>query len=110
MARSSPRHSRPSSPKRSSRRPETNWTRKINVRATYSIKARADRDEICRLLQTTPLDTDDLATIRLVLDSRARQLQDEEQQRMAEQRVGGSPDRQAWTRLARTVLGAPPLG
>jgi len=55
-------------------------------------EARAARDEICRLLQTAPLDTDDLATIRLVLDSREHQLQDEKQQRMAEQRAGGSPE------------------
>ena len=55
-------------------------------------EARAARAEICRLLRTSPLDTEDLSTIRMVLDSRELQLQDEERQRMAEQRAGGSPE------------------
>jgi len=55
-------------------------------------EARAARDEICRLLRTAPLDTEDIATIRSVLDGRELQLHDEQDQRLAEQRAGGSPE------------------
>jgi hypothetical protein len=55
-------------------------------------EARAARTEICRLLGAAPLDDDDLATIRSVLERRERQLQDEQNQRLDEQRAGGSPE------------------
>ena len=52
------------------------------------------RAEICRLLATAPLDSEDLLALRSVLEERERTLQSQARQRVAEQshEVGGAPD------------------
>ena len=61
------------------------------ARRTFD-EARTARDEIRGLLATAPLDIEDLATIRSALERRQRRLEDEQELRLAEQRVGGSSE------------------
>lgn len=61
------------------------------ARRTFD-EAHAARTEICRLLSNAPLDTDDLATIRMVLENREHQLNNELQVRLIEHRDSSSPE------------------
>jgi hypothetical protein len=63
------------------------------ARQTYDEGQRA-RADICRLLRSAPLDPEDLAAIRRVLDERDRDLQAEADERMARHReeAGGTPE------------------
>ena len=55
-------------------------------------EAYAARTQICRLLRSAPLDSDDLATIRAALEDRDRQLNHELQLRLADHRDGSTPE------------------
>jgi uncharacterized membrane protein len=59
------------------------------ARQTYQEGQHA-RAEICRLLRSAPLDAEDLAAIRRVLDERDRDLQTQVEERLAEQRQEAS--------------------
>ena len=63
------------------------------ARQTYQEGQNA-RTHICRLLRSAPLDPEDLAAIRRVLEERERALQAEVNERLAEQRqeAGGAAD------------------
>jgi len=55
-------------------------------------EAHAARTQICRLLRSAPLDSDDLVAIRAALEDREREIDHELELRLADHRDGSTPE------------------